>query len=152
MLRSLRPAAMLGAALALLALSAPILAAAQDTAVPRYKRADGQLSFGQGVQVLGSDGNPLPGGRPLNPTTIYSAQKTCAVTAAALTAHALVNGVVLSSLSTNTGTVYVGPSGVTVSTGYPLVPGEKISYGVTNTSAVFIICTNATDVVAVTGN
>lgn len=126
----------------------------------------------KGVSRLGpvdvSPNNPMPvslyaGGSPIdtstpvptvdaNPTTIASGQQTATASAVALPAQALVNGVVLKSLSTNTGTVYVGPSGVTAATGYPLGPGEAISYAVTDRSAVFIIGSNITDIVAFTGN
>lgn len=106
-----------------------------------------------------SDSNPQPVTFPgrttanpnVNPTTVYSAQQTVTASAVALAAQALVNGIVVKAKSTNAGTVYVGPSGVTTGTGYPLLAGEAISFGVTNASAVFIIGT-ASDVVYVAGN
>lgn len=87
-----------------------------------------------------------------NPASIYSGQQTCNVTAAALPSQALVNGVVVKALKTNTATAFIGASGVSTSNGYPLVAGESISYAVSNLSSVFLICQNATDVVAITGN
>jgi hypothetical protein len=87
-----------------------------------------------------------------NPSAIYSGQQTCNITVAALPAQALVNGVVVKALKTNTATVYLGGSAVTTSTGYPLAAGEAISYAVANLSDVYLICQNATDVVAITGN
>jgi len=86
-----------------------------------------------------------------NPTTIYSAQQTVTASATALTSQALSNGIVITAKSTNTGTTYVGPSSVTTSNGYALLPGQSISYGVTNANAVWIVGT-ASDVVFVTGN
>ena len=85
-------------------------------------------------------------------STIYSGQQTLTTSAAALPSHALANGVVITAETTNTGTVYVGPSGVTTSTGYPLVAGQSISYAINNLSSIYIIGTNGTDVVAFTGN
>ena len=72
--------------------------------------------------------------------------------AVALPSQALANGVVITAATANTGTVYVGPSGVTSSTGYPLAAGVSISYAVANLSSIYIIGTNGTDVVAFTGN
>jgi hypothetical protein len=86
-----------------------------------------------------------------NPTTIYSAQQTVTASATALNSQALSNGIVITARSTNTGTTYVGPSTVTTSNGYALLPGQSISYGVTNANAVWIVGT-ASDVVYVTGN
>ena len=86
-----------------------------------------------------------------NPTTIYSAQQTVTASATALSSQALSNGIVIKARSTNTGTTYVGPSSLTTANGYALLPGESISYGVTNANAVWIVGT-ASDVVYVTGN
>ena len=87
-----------------------------------------------------------------NPTSIYATQQVCAITAAALPTQTLTNGVVVKALKSNAGTVYIGASGVTTSTGYPLVAGEAISYAVTNLSAIYLICQNNSDSIAVTGN
>ena len=104
-----------------------------------------------------SGGNPLNttgtgGGGGVVSTSPISFQQTLTTSAAALTANAYTVGIVITSLSTNTGTVYVGASGVTTSTGYPLVAGQSISYSVSNSNLVYIIGTNGTDKVAVTGN
>lgn len=87
-----------------------------------------------------------------NPATIYSNQQTCTASAVALPSQALTNGVAIKALKTNTGTAYLGPSGVTTATGFPILAGDSISYAVTNLSAVFLICSGTTDVVAFTGN
>lgn len=87
-----------------------------------------------------------------NPATIYSGAQTCTTGAVALPARALANGIVIQATPTNSGTVDVGPATVTVGTGYDLVAGQAISYGVANLSAVYIICANATDTVSFTGN
>ena len=87
-----------------------------------------------------------------NPSSVASARQTCATSAAALPTLALVNGVAVKALAANVTTVYVGGPGVTTSTGYPLAPGEAISYGASNQNGVYLVCSNATDIVAFTGN
>jgi len=86
-----------------------------------------------------------------NPATIYSAQQTVTASAVALAAQALVNGIIITAATTNTGTTYVGSATVTAGNGYALIPGQSVSYGVSNTNAVYIIGT-ASDKVYVTGN
>ena len=87
-----------------------------------------------------------------NPSSIYSHRQTTTTSAVALPSQALVNGIVITANAANAGTVYVGPSGVTSSTGYPLAAGQSISYAVADLSSIYIIGTNTTDVVAFTGN
>ena len=92
---------------------------------------------------------------PANPSTVYSNQLSCSgatSTAIAAPSQALVNGVITKALKANAGTIYVGQSGITAATGYPLSAGEASSYGATNLSAIFYLCTSASDFLAVTGN
>lgn len=112
--------------------------------------------------TVGIDPNaPLPAGSnvigavntvAINPSTIVAGQQTVSLSAAALPALAIVNGVVLKAPSSNAAAIYVGPSGVTSASGFPLNPGESISYAVTNLSAIFMVGVNATDLLAYTGN
>lgn len=83
---------------------------------------------------------------------IVSGVKTVSTSAAALSANTLKNGIVLTADSSNTGVIYVGGSGVTTATGYPLAAGASISYSVTNLNMIYIIGTNTTDVLHFTGN
>ena len=87
-----------------------------------------------------------------NPATIIAGRQLTTTGAVALASNALVNGVIIKALTTNVATLYLGPSGVTTATGYPLAPGEAISYGATNLNAIFLIGANLTDSVAFTGN
>jgi hypothetical protein len=106
------------------------------------------------VQV-DTSGNPVgpSGTNPNNnPATVYTAQQTATSSAVALASQALVNGVVLTNLSTSTNNLYVGPSGVTAGTGYLLVPGQSISFGVTNTNAIYVIAPTGSPVLNVAGN
>ena len=139
MLRSLT-----AGALALALLSAPALA-------QTYNDASGTMV--PGVIPLGGCS---AGGRCVGPqgggSSIYSGQQTATTSALALPSQALANGVVITANAANTSTVYVGPSGVTSSTGYPLAAGQSISYALANLSSIYIIGTNTTDAVAFTGN
>lgn len=106
-----------------------------------------------GGQTPVSPSNPLPvNPGAANPATVYSAQQTATASAAALASRALANGLICKALSTNTGTIYVGPSGVTSATGYPLAAGEAVSFGVTNASAVYLLDSVTTDKLACVGN
>jgi hypothetical protein len=109
----------------------------------QWKNPDGSLTHGVVVET--------------NTTTIYSAVQTTTLSAVALPSQALVNGIVLTANPANTGTIYIGPAGVTTSAtpateGYPLAPGQSISYAVQNLNAIYMIGSNATDVLNFTGN
>lgn len=70
--------------------------------------------------------------------------------------NALVNGLVVKASSGNAASVLVGGSTVTSTedgsgNGYPLTPGEAISFAVTNSNAIYLISTAAA-VVSFAGN
>ena len=102
---------------------------------------------------------PLPAGTntigavtSANPTAVVAGQQTATTSAVALPSQALVNGVNVLALAGNTGTIYVGPSGVTASTGYPLAPGQTLPFAVTNLNAIYMLGTNTSDKLAYAGN
>jgi hypothetical protein len=107
-----------------------------------------------------SGGTILPGFVPIAPgigpivnqPSFVANHQTATTSAAALPAQALVNGATVYALTTNVGIIYIGPSGVTTSTGWPLNPGDKMSFGVTNLSALYMVGQNTTDVLAYAGN
>lgn len=103
---------------------------------------DGSLSVGGGTPT-----NPNA-----NPATIYSGQQTCTTGAVALPSQALVNGIVITAGTENVGTIEIGPSSVSLVTGYDLQPGQSISFGVSDLSAIYMLCLNSTDAVTFTGN
>lgn len=112
------------------------------------------------IVTVGLDpSQPLPPGNnaigtvlgPL-PASPITGQQTLATTAAALPTNALQNGLIVTALPANTGIVYVGAAGVTTVSGYPLSPGQSMSFAVANASGIAIIGTNATDKVAYAGN
>jgi hypothetical protein len=65
-----------------------------------------------------------------------------------LPSNALVNGVVVKAAATNTGPILIGGSTVSAATdgtggGYPIAPGEAMSFAVANTSALYLMSTPA---------
>lgn len=111
------------------------------------------------VQVDPATGNAVtPGTGPMSAP--YTAQQKVTSGAVALAARALKNGLVITAATTNTGTIVVGPAGVTAAIdgtgiGYPLVPGQSISTACSDASQVYIIGATgfaATDFVSVIGN
>lgn len=72
--------------------------------------------------------------------TIYSGQKAVTGSAAAIsTTQAITQGVTVEALSTNTISVFVGPSGVSDATGIELPPGASITLPVNNIDLVYVI-------------
>lgn len=76
------------------------------------------------------NGNPVPVGSALLPPV--TGQKAVTATATALGTGAAKNGFVVTSLPTNTATVFVGGATVNTTvgaggTGYPLAPGQSIA-------------------------
>lgn len=94
----------------------------------------------------------LIGKTGISSAALVSYQQTTTASAVQMASNALANGIVCQALTTNTGTDYIGPSGVTTGTGYPLVAGQAISYGVANSNQLYLIGSNTSDVVACTGN
>lgn len=101
------------------------------------------------ITSVGSNGvsnvmldNPLPAGQNAigyisSPSAPLAGQVTTTGTAAAIGSGSLTTGVTI----TNTGSanVYIGPSGVTTSTGYALIGGTSVSLVVANLSSIYAI-------------
>ena len=86
------------------------------------------------VSALGLAVDPQP------LTVIYQGTKTApTVTAEAITTTQVIHSVTIKTLSTNTGIVYVGASGVTTANGFELLAGESVSLDVSNLVNVFVI-------------
>jgi hypothetical protein len=78
------------------------------------------------------------------PVGVVAGQAAVTTSATALPAAALVNGIVVKAAASNTATVWIGGSNVTTSVnGYPLAPGEAMSFAVANASALYLISTAA---------
>jgi hypothetical protein len=115
-----------------------------------------QVSSVQGV----SGGTAMPVSLATAPTTptqpagfaaLVSAQQAVTASAVALPSNS-VHGFCVQALSTNALTVYVGPSGVTTSTGFPLAPGQGVCFQLSNINLVYVIASGTGSSVALTGN
>ena len=84
--------------------------------------------------------------------TPFSAQQTCTTSAAALGSNTCVQGVRIVALGANSGVVYVGGSGVTGATGFPLYAGGVLDFRVANSNLIYIVGSDNTQVVAYTGS
>lgn len=75
------------------------------------------------------------------PATLYYGRKTISTngTEEALAgSQAILSGVTIKALATNTNPVFVGNNGLTSSTGFPLAAGEQIFLEVANLATVFV--------------
>lgn len=74
-------------------------------------------------------------------------QKTVNTTPVQLSGSSTVptNGIIVKALSTNLASIFVGPSGVTTSTGYELVAGEAISFTCNLNTLYIVSATSTTD-------
>jgi len=102
-------------------------------------------SLPSGTNIIGTVLGPLP-------SVPITGQQVLTTTAVALPANALQNGLIVTALPANTGTVYVGAAGVSAASGYPLSPGQSMSFAVANASGVSVVGSNATDKIAYSGN
>ncbi len=85
-------------------------------------------------------------------SSVLNNQQTATASAVALPGNVLKNGVIVQALSTNTGTIYVGGSGVTAGNGYPLAAGQQVPLNVANTNLIYMLGTNTSDKIAWIGN
>lgn len=83
-------------------------------------------------------------------------QKKITASAVQLPSNTLTNGVIFTALSTNTGNIFIGGSGVTTTAdgtgnGYILEPGSSVSAAINNTNVFYVIGT-LNDVLSFIGN
>ncbi len=93
---------------------------------------------------------------PALASTEITGQKKITASAVQLGSNVLTNGVIFTALSTNTGNIFIGGSGVTTTadgtgSGYILEPGSSTSAAVTNTNLFYVIGT-ANDVLSWIGS
>jgi hypothetical protein len=155
---------MLRKILPLAAMFVLVAGSASAQVAPQYSGANGSIINGQVMLCPAADGihaTACPAGTSANPTitqpqpttaAVASAQQTCTTSAVQLPNQAYTNGFVATALTTNTGTVYIGGSGVTTSTGYPLKPGQSIAYNAANSNQAYLICDGNSDKITITGN
>ncbi len=91
-------------------------------------------------------------------TAPLNGQAKIAITATAvqLPSNVLLNGVIITALSTNAASIEIGTSGVTNTTdgtgnGYILAAGTSISFAVTNTNVLYINGTSG-DIISFAGS
>jgi hypothetical protein len=111
---------------AAMASSSPVVIASNQSAIPATTQPTG---FGALVQF----------------------QQAVTASAVALSSNAT-HQFCVKALPTNALAVYVGGSGETTSTGYPLQPGDWICYQLSNSNLVYVIASSTGSSVAVTGN
>jgi hypothetical protein len=106
----------------------------------------------ENITVDRAELTPLGGATP-NPATINSRQLTVEVTPIQGPSQVYQNGVVITADGNNLQPIYVGGDNtVSTTTGYPLVPGQSMSYGVSNLNGIWFIGLNATDLIYISGN
>jgi hypothetical protein len=88
------------------------------------------------------------------PAAPVTSQTLIAVTntAVQLPSGSITQGFVVQALPTNVGTVYIGPSGVTSSTGFPLTAGQSTGEATANTNTTYVVGANVGDGVAIIGS
>ena len=86
------------------------------------------------------------------PTTPLAGHQTSTGTAVAIGSGALVNGAIIQALAANAGNVYIGPSGVSTSTGFQLQPGQATSIAVSNLGAIYLISATSGDGICYIGS
>src|SRR6266516_4720956 len=70
---------------------------------------------------------------------VYTGQQTAGGSATQFASSlALSNGIIIKALATNTGTVYIGASSVSSSTGVPLTAGDAVSIAVSDLSLMYV--------------
>lgn len=78
-------------------------------------------------------------------------QQTIGTSESQLTSNAISLSVTIKALNGNSGTIYVGTTGVTSSTGFELGAGESISLAVDNTNRLYAIASVAGQKISVMG-
>lgn len=86
------------------------------------------------------------------PATILSGQQAVTATAAALASHTLTRGLCVTALSTNAISIFIGPSGVTTSTGLELVAKAGFCAAVSNSNAIYVVASTTGATVTWSGN
>jgi hypothetical protein len=89
--------------------------------------------------------------QPAGFASLVAFQQAVTASAVVLASNAT-HGFCVKALPTNAITVFIGPTGVTTGTGYPLAAGDSVCYQLSNTNLAFVIASTTGASVAVTGN
>jgi hypothetical protein len=84
-------------------------------------------------------------------STVFSGQQAVTASAVALASNAA-KGVCIRAIISSVVPVYIGPSGVTTSTGTQLNPGESLCLPVTNTNLLYVIATTTGSTISFIGS
>lgn len=84
--------------------------------------------------------------------TVISGQQSVTNSATALASNALAHGICVQALSTNAASVFIGPTGVTITTGLELPAKSSTCLSVSNSNAVFVVDAAGGDNVTWVGN
>lgn len=85
-------------------------------------------------------------------SSISSGQATVGTVAVQLTSIVLKQGVIIKAANSNSGTIYLGTSGVTASTGFELGAGESVTLPITNTNLIYAIANTTSQIISFIGN
>jgi hypothetical protein len=96
--------------------------------------------------VIASDQSAIPFAAGGN-AAVLSGQQAVTGTAAALASHAAKTVCVVASIL-NTITVYIGPAGITTSTGFPLVAGQSSCQPLSNTNLLSVVASTTGALIA----
>lgn len=113
--------------------------------------ATGTGAGGSGIPRVTVSNDSQVNTQPAGFGSIVSFQQAVTASAVVLASNS-VHGFCVKALPTNSITVYVGPTGVTTSTGYPLAAGDNICFQGSNTNVAYVIATTTGASVAVSGN
>jgi hypothetical protein len=104
------------------------------------------VSTADGITPVPVEVNPSTGQLQVNtgaggglPTAVVYGQKAVTATAAVLPTAALTEGVIITGLSTNTISVFIGDASVTTATGVELQPGAALSAAISNLNKLYVI-------------
>lgn len=79
----------------------------------------------------------------LGKSNVVVFQETVGLTSAQLSNNAITLSVTIKALDSNTGTIFIGTSGVTTSNGFELSAGESVTISIDNTNRLYAIATLA---------
>ena len=86
------------------------------------------------------------------PTSVTSGQQAVTATAAPLATHTLTTGICVEALSTNAISVFIGPSGVTTSTGQEIPAGAASCVALANSNEIYVVASTTGAAVTWIGN
>jgi hypothetical protein len=112
--------------------------------------ANGQAAMANSAPVVIASNQSALATQPSGFGTLIGFQQAVTASAVALSTNSS-HSFCVTALPANTINVYVGPSGVTTSTGLPLQPGQTACWALSNTNLVYVIASTTGASVSVSG-